>query len=174
MKQNGFTLIELMVTLAVVAIVAGIAAPSFRDMIQDNRLITSSNELLGSVALSRSEAIKRGDRVVICQSINTTSCGGSAANWHQGWIVFVDANTNGTVDNATDIISVHAALDDGLTLAMNNTALAYDGDGLAVNLSNEVFFTLCDDRGDANKTGLGISITGRARQAETSELASCP
>ena len=175
MKQTGFTLIELMVTLAVVAIVAGIAAPSFSDMMQDNRLITSSNELLGGIALTRSEAIKRGERVVICQSSNSTSCGGNSSNWHQGWIVFVDENTNGSVDDAsTDIISVHQALNDSITLSMNNNALSYDGDGLAVNLTNEVFFTFCDDRGDANRRGLGISITGRARQAQSSELASCP
>ena len=174
MKQNGFTLIELMVTLAVIAIVASIAAPSFSDMMQDNRLTTSSNELLGGIAITRSEAIKRGERVVICQSSTGTSCGGSSANWHQGWIVFVDENTNGSVDNANNIISAHGTLSDSMTLAMGASAIGYDGDGLAVNINNELFFTLCDERGDANKTGLGVSISGRARQAATSDLASCP
>lgn len=174
MKQQGFTLIELMITLAVIAIVAGIAAPSFSDMIQDNRLTTTSNELLTGLAITRSEAIKRGERAAICQSDDGSSCSGNASNWHEGWVVYIDEDTDGVIDGDEDIISVHASLSSNMTLSMGASAISYDSDGLATNLSNILYFTLCDDRSDANKQGLAISITGRVRQADTADLASCP
>jgi type IV fimbrial biogenesis protein FimT len=173
-STRGFTIIELMITLVVAAILATIAAPSFTAMIQNSRMTTQSNELLSSFALARSEAIKRGQQVVSCQSATTTSCSNNAANWHQGWIVFVDDDPDGTADAGEDIILVHNAMTSSLSASSTTASVTYDNDGLAIGLATEIFFTLCDARGDSNKQGLGISIAGRARQADTSDLALCP
>ncbi|MGL6160036.1 GspH/FimT family pseudopilin [Microbulbifer sp.] len=91
--QGGFTLIELMVTIAVFAIVVTIAAPSFSAMINNNRSVALGEELAGALNYARSEAVKRGARVSICASSNGTGCTG-ADTWNQGWIVFADSATS--------------------------------------------------------------------------------
>lgn len=89
-NQRGFTLIELMVTIAVLAIVVSIAAPSFTNMIRNNQSVALGEELVTALNYARAEAVKRGARVSVCASSNGTSCTG---NWTQGWIV-ADASGN--------------------------------------------------------------------------------
>lgn len=84
---RGFTLIELMVTLAVLGIVMSVAVPSFQDFVSRNRLVASTNNLVSAFALARSESVKRAARVTV-----------ASANWTAGWQVFVDT---GTVGDAT-------------------------------------------------------------------------
>jgi type IV fimbrial biogenesis protein FimT len=88
-KLAGFTLIELMVTLAVAAIALGIAIPSFNQTMRNNSSATLGNEMAGALNYARSEAIKRGKRVSICASNDGASCL-AANNWKEGWLVFVD------------------------------------------------------------------------------------
>jgi len=173
---RGFTLVELLITLSIAAILATIAAPSFTAIIQNNRMSTQYNELLASLTLTRSEAIKRAQRVTMCQSSTGNSCGGSASNWHTGWVVFVDTNEDNTIDVGEEILRINSTLSGGNTLAFSTTRtrVAYASDGLAVGGSNGTF-TLCDDRGDAYRRGLRVSNTGRARHAVQADvLASCP
>jgi type IV fimbrial biogenesis protein FimT len=97
----GFTLVELLVTMAVAAVLLAVAVPSFRSTILSNRLTSTTNDLVGSLAQARSEAIKRGSRVTVCMSANGTTCA-TAGTWAQGWISFVDVTRTGTaaaVDN---------------------------------------------------------------------------
>ncbi len=92
MKYKGFTLVELMITLAIAAIVITIGVPSFRQTINNNRLTTVANSFIASINLARSEAIKRNSRVVVCGSSNGKECTGSG--YQSGWIVFVDNNND--------------------------------------------------------------------------------
>lgn len=85
--QVGFTIIELMVTLVVLAIVVAVAIPGFNTLIQNNRSVALAEEFITALNFARAEAIKRGGRVAICASDTGTSCEG---DWTDGWIVIVD------------------------------------------------------------------------------------
>jgi type IV fimbrial biogenesis protein FimT len=88
---QGFTLIELMVTLAVLAIVVSLAAPGFNSMISNNRSTSMASELVAAANFARSEAIKRGKPVSICPSSDGDTCLASADEWAKGWLVFIDS-----------------------------------------------------------------------------------
>lgn len=108
-QTAGFSLIELMVTLTIAAIVLGIAIPSFRDMAVRNQLASLNNNLISAINFARSEAVKRGVPVAICHSANKTACGGA---WSDGWIVFVnpDGDEPAVVGAATDILKSYEGL----------------------------------------------------------------
>lgn len=94
-RERGYTLIELFVVIGIIAIVSAVAFPSFREMINANRLTGAANELVASLQIARAEAIRRNARVLICPSTNGTTCGG--ANWGRH-ISFVDVDRNGSAD----------------------------------------------------------------------------
>ena len=89
-NYNGFTLLELIITVAVISIVMAIAVPSMTAFTKNDRLTTNINTLIGHLALARSEAVKRSQQVAVCISNNTVSCTGG--DWHDGWIVYIDAD----------------------------------------------------------------------------------
>lgn len=99
--KNGFTLIELMVTLSVVAILAIVAIPSFTGSIKRNRAVTQTNDLISALNLARNEAIRRNVRVSVCSSTDELTCAAST-DWATGWIVFVDQNNNGSFEDDAD------------------------------------------------------------------------
>jgi type IV fimbrial biogenesis protein FimT len=94
-RTKGFTLIELVVTIAVMAILAAIAFPSFSDTLRSNYVSTATNEILGSLALARSEAIRSNANGAICTTADGTTCGG---DWNSGWLVWINANGDTKVD----------------------------------------------------------------------------
>lgn len=93
-RQAGFSVIELMVVVAIVAILAALAFPSFQASIRSNRVATTSNEVLASLSLARSEAIKGVGVAGVCASSNGTSCS-SSTNWANGWMVWRTDNSGG-------------------------------------------------------------------------------
>lgn len=92
-SHRGFTLVELMVTLLVAAIVMGMAIPSFTTMMANNRSLTLANEFADTLSLARAQAVTRSSRVSICASSTGTSCAG---DWKEGYIVFIDTATSDT------------------------------------------------------------------------------
>lgn len=102
-QYSGFTLIELIVTVSIVAILVSIAAPSFRTMLENNRASAATNEFVSALLLARSEALKRRNNVSICTSIDQNTCAGNGVtDFTSGWIVFQDCNANGIIENNVD------------------------------------------------------------------------
>ena len=165
--QRGFTLVEVLITVAIASILLSIAAPSFSTLVKNNRISSSVSEFTGSLYLARSEAIKRGKNVTVCKSNNGSTCI-TTGNWEQGWITFEDPNDNAVVDNseAASIIRIHKALPNMLTLTGNSNVrshITYAPTGrLSTGINGTV--TLCDDRSGEN-VGKDIVIisTGRFR-----------
>lgn len=177
--QRGFTLIELMVTVAVVAVLAALAAPSFRTQIASARLTSHANALLSSLLLARSEAIKRNGRVVLCKSSDGATCVTGGA-WQQGWIVFVDANNDAQrAVPAETLLQQVAPLSGDFKLTGDANLVdyvSYSGLG-STALTTGGFqagtFTLCE-RSASSGPGreLVINATGRPRVEKTT-VATC-
>ncbi len=165
-EQQGFTLFELIITLAIAAVIVGVAAPSFSTMIQDNRLSAQSLDFVAALNLARSEAIKRRVRVTLCMSTNGQDCT-NAGNWGQGWIVFVDNNGNRIRENGAPddiILRIHGALAGNNRLTGNVSianAITYLPSGDTAGPGNGTL-ALCDSRNDdALSPAIVINITGR-------------
>jgi type IV fimbrial biogenesis protein FimT len=168
-KHSGFTILELMITLAIVAIVTSLAIPSLSQFIKNDRLVTQINTLVSHLAYARSEAVTRNQQVVICARGSDTSCG---SDWKEGWLLFVD-DGNGSLDIGTDtILRVQQTLEGQNLLfssALIGNSVIYDYRGFASD-SNGTFL-LCDDRGQDFQKVISISNTGRVRQGGN---ATCP
>jgi type IV fimbrial biogenesis protein FimT len=93
-RSKGFTLVELMITVAVVAILAAIAFPSFQQVLRSNRVASANNEVMGLVALARSEAIRNKRGGAVCGSSNGTSCDG---DWSKGMLAWSDTDPDGAL-----------------------------------------------------------------------------
>ncbi|ADJ28935.1 GspH/FimT family pseudopilin [Nitrosococcus watsonii] len=128
--MTGFTLVELVITLAIAAIITTMAVPSFQEMIRKNRMATQTNEFIAALHLARSEAIKRGQRITVCKSTNSTTssptCNTSnSTGWDRGWIVFVDGDENAALATTEIILQVHGSLEGGNRLTGNTNVADY-------------------------------------------------
>jgi len=162
MKTNtGFTLLELVITVALAAIVMAIAVPSMRTFTQNDRLVTNINILIGHMAYARSEAVKRSQQVSVCASNDAATCSGT---WSDGWIVYIDANADNSFTAGEEVIRSQQTLEGGNTLTATTigTQVTYDNRGF-VTAASVGSLQLCDSRtGNYGKT-VRITTTGRVR-----------
>ena len=119
--SSGFTLTELMITLAIAGTLIGIAIPSFTSIISSNRLTAYANELVTALSLARSEAIKQGLSVTVRKvDDNSSTNKGAGANWEDGWDVFTDADSDGNFEAGDVLIRTYAPLMPSYTLRSNS------------------------------------------------------
>lgn len=122
MKQAGTTLPELLVSLGISAILLTLAVPGYASLMNSHRLAVVCNELVLSLQLARSEAVKRGRRVTVCKSSNTLAAHPSCdatTQWQSGWITFVDEGTKGVVDPGDTLLHVSSGSAHASIVAVN-------------------------------------------------------
>ena len=122
---RGLTLIELMVAIAVAAVLLSLAAPNFQQAVAKNRLSTAASELTGAIQLARAEAIRNNRRVTLCRSEDGSACSTASTPW-PGWIVFVDSDGDGTRDNNEPVVK--AGTIDGQVQLLSSAALTANGE----------------------------------------------
>ena len=155
--DRGFTMVELMVTLVVLAVLFAIASPSLATFISNSRMRATQGEMLGALTLARSEATKRGALVVV-QAVAPAS----GVEFSGGWRVFVDLNGNGVLDEAAPdnepVIRTYPALAGKQSLGTGTTGIssaAFNARGF-LSTATEVPFFLCGQAG--NKKGYQILL----------------
>lgn len=169
-RMSGVTLVELMVTIAVAAIIAAIAVPSFQSTIRSNRAATTANELLASLMLARSEAIRNGSSAGICPSANGTTC---SNDWSAGWLVWSDTDGNGNLDGTETVIRYSQARNGVQLSTVNANRFIFDRrgrakgkDGSNADLSGSQVLTIkpkdCP-AGEQSERDLTITATGQSR-----------
>ena len=146
-KLSGFTLVEMLITVALVAILLTIGIPSFRYVTNSNRIAAEINGLLGDMQFARSEAVKEGQPVTVCVSAGGTACDGVNVNtWQNGWIVFSDANANAAVDAGDVILRVQKPFSSTDTFVATNAvgAVTFNREGYANGIANGTSIQLHD------------------------------
>ncbi|MGH8608493.1 MAG: GspH/FimT family pseudopilin [Gammaproteobacteria bacterium] len=173
LNASGFTLIELMVAVAVLAIALGAGVPSMSEFIQNSRLAAHTNDLLASLHLARTEAIKRNARVTLCPSTNAATCAAPGTGWGMGWMVFADAAPfcvrANPIDPAEVVLDSHgaAAINVSITPRVGDTignCVSYTSRGAirdAAGAAQNGVFRVCDERGLGHARGLVLIPTGR-------------
>ena len=167
--QNGFTLLELLVTIAITAIIVALAAPSFTDVFDDNVLLTQTNQFATAINVARSEAVKRNGRVLICKRTGNQCATSNATNWEDGWIIFADADNDNAVDSGEEI-SMLDPLRTGYTLRPNNNTnwLAFSANGktsnnIAATFTGVIFRVCSPDQDTTSARSLDMNVVGRTQ-----------
>lgn len=175
---RGFTLIELMIVLAVVSTLMSVAAPSMARLTDSVRMTSTANDLLSNLRLARSEGRKRGGRVVLCKSADGRQCA-EAGGWEQGWIVFHDRNLNGEVDAGDPVLVVQPAVGGGLQVTGNRPvarAVAYSQFGLTRTVSGGMLagtLTICKRSAEPGPARQLIFSSGGRVRVHQVELDHC-
>jgi type IV fimbrial biogenesis protein FimT len=176
--QAGFTLLELMVVVAIVGVLMAVAIPAMGNFIRNGRITAAANDLMAALHFTRSEAIKRRQPVTLCTSANAMQANNQAnanancadSQFITGWIVFVDLNQDGVRDAGDTILLNHAPMNAEITAASSADpfAVTYLLNGFALN-PNGASIALCDARGNeatggelSSARGILVAVTGRA------------
>jgi len=177
---KGFTLIELMMSLAISAIVLTVAIPNFANFSQNSRVTSQTNELIMAINLARGEAAKRGARVALCRSSDlddSPTCGGSNYNWGTGWLVYaVGTDRSLPLYKSTapenDILLAKGMAETGIDILSAggaNQNLEFNADGSTNEGGSTAYFAVCDSRGADFGKLVTIFPTGRPQLSDATD-----
>ncbi len=178
-KVYGFTLIEMVITIVVAIVLLGIAIPSFRFMMANNRATTQANALYSALNYARSEAIGRKTTVTVCSKATanstTTTCGANG-DWSNGWHVFVDGGTIGTFDGTDSVLKHWGPLPGNATVTTSDAYVGFDGDASKNTVTaGEVTFAMAEAGSTGNVSRcVRVAVIGSIRMHKITTAATCP
>jgi type IV fimbrial biogenesis protein FimT len=178
---GGVTLIELMVTLALVTIVAALGVPSFLRLLARHAIAAQAEELQDAVRLGRNEAMKRAGPVVLCRTEpdNAGHCAGNGGSW-QTWLLFTDLGRTGTFVAGDTIVRQHVEASRRMTVAGNAASIRFEATGIAHSDVDSPVFTLSPAGTTADISGSDralqrlVCVNPRGEVAVIAGGASCP
>jgi len=186
-RQSGFTLIELMVTITVAAILITLAVPNFILLIQNNRITSATNDFITVLNQARAEAVKRGNVVFICRTDDPQASPSDCqrannavydGNWSKGWLMYsvpttIIATEGDYVDGTDILVRLGTGPVGGVRITSDtegNQWLGYNSDGMLFEAS-EARFAVCDDRDESAGRLIRIPLTGRPLVEDTTAVA---
>lgn len=165
--QAGFTLMELIVVVAIAAILATIAAPSFTGLINDTKQSSLTSQLVSDLNRARSEAIKRNARIVFCVRNSAGTDCGTGTNWQNGWLICYGSSACDTTlpsdGSAANPLSVRQVLDPRLTLTGSTNLIRFNPNGTQGS-AGSVTLTLNGTWSAATARIISVAATGYISQ----------
>lgn len=167
-KQVGLSLVNLLITLSILGIITSFAIPGFSALINQQKAVSTINQLIGTLQFARLSALERGKTITLCPKANNTECG---KDWSQGIIVFEDLNKNGVLEPSEQLIRVAQFIPQGARLKWvsfgSNNYLRYANDGSTINQNGS--FTFCPSNNDnLYARVIIINRSGRPRRGQDS------
>lgn len=168
MKRNGFTLVEMLIVLTVLAALLMVAAPGLSDLIRNNRIVTDVYALRATLNNARSEAVTRRAPVVVCPSTDGATCAASS-NWASGYMTFVDTDANVAPDpnNPDEELIQWEPRDKPMDITYVSTGgtqqVVFNTRGAAIG--SEGSFVFCDEREEEAARALILNAVGSVRSA---------
>lgn len=197
-NTNGFTLVEMVVTLAVAAVLIGIGTPYLTDFIKDTRITAVNNDLVSALHVARSEAIRQNSFACVCPTADANAanpaCSG-AGTWETGWIAFLDNNGNCVMDGGApaDVLlkawdgqkssgQITVRTNDPTITSTNTVIFNSRGETQSGGLSQQGTFSICDSRtalvnskGESVRSSAVIlGVSGQVRSSRLAALINCP
>lgn len=161
--QQGLTLVELMVTLAVAIILLAVGMPLFSSVVSSNRVTGQTNALVAAMQLARSEAVKRRFDAYVCAAAGTLSVDCGATDWADGWTVFADEDGDGALDGG-ELVRTWDGPGTSATMTLaGGTSVRFRPSG-EIEPATEISIELENpDAGGEKKRCVRIGITGQVR-----------
>ncbi|MFW5926593.1 MAG: GspH/FimT family pseudopilin [Wenzhouxiangella sp.] len=169
-QNKGLTVIELMIAVAVMAVILTTAMPALGRFMENQRINAATNELVGHLQYARHEAIFRNTYVAACPSRDGRTCTGGN-RWDQGWIVHVDANNSRQPDRPEDILRVVEGDENTLMHSAGRTRVRFQGHGGAYGTNLTI--RVCDRDGSAAPRAVIVSNPGRVRTTRDVDPGEC-
>ncbi|MEF3080743.1 GspH/FimT family pseudopilin [Luteimonas sp. SMYT11W] len=173
--SGGFTLTELMVVVAILAVLLAIGLPGFKDTFQRNRVATMSNEVIGALSLARSEAIRTTRGGGMCPTVDGSACSGT--NWNGGWMVWANQGTANTTFEAGDVLTRRIDARPAMTISAVATGSAtaldrvtFDARGRVTTPASITLAPVSCSRGRALVRTLSVNASGQV----TTVTGNCP